>query len=191
MKLLSLTKAPITPRTPGASRTKVLAVTSALLLSALTASSCLKEDNNNKITQDTVELTNLKNSELDLSKPNLPVITDDYIYYKNLDGDVIQLDRNKRGSAEHKSCGSSVYKAIQKMSTTDSPNIEDVGRFYSEVEKDNLNFSRGINILHATQKFKNLFDVYTHPDSKLGRTISVEEYTAMMDAWSSTVKIDE
>ena len=61
-------------------KTAVLA--GALSIAALTATSCSKTSKNNKIMQDTLELTNLKNKELDLSKPNLPVITDDYIYYK-------------------------------------------------------------------------------------------------------------
>ena len=168
---------------------KPLVLATAVTAAALTTTSCgATKTNNQELDQDTVELTTLKKGKLDLSKPNLPEINEDYIYYKNLDGDVFEVFV-ERGYNKPEAIGS-LYKAIKKMSTEESPNIKDVGRFYAEVESNIMAYysSSGPDMLHTTQKLKNLFDVYTHPDSEEGRTITVEEYTNMMHAWSSTSK---
>ena len=45
---------------------------------------------------------------------------------------------------------------------------------------------RATNLLHFTMLFNELFDLFTDEDSEKGETITVNEYTQMMDAWSST-----
>ena len=40
--------------------------------------------------------------------------------------------------------------------------------------------------LQCSNMFNKLFDIFTSPKSEGGENITVNEYTKMMDAWSST-----
>ena len=130
-----------------------------------------------------------ENKPLDFTSPNLPVFVDEKTIYKNQEGDVIVLD--KRDDVM-----TSLYQAIEKHSTDKSPDIEEPEAFYVDVQKNILKgaptfgilftISKGIREMQSTLLFNKLYDMFTAQDSDKGKTISVKEYTMMMDAWSST-----
>lgn len=116
---------------------------------------------------------------MDFSKPNLPVVDENTITYRNVDGDVVCIT-NKGKSFE------ALYKTINKYSTKENPNITDADGFYCEIEKHNMHNGRYRDIATGPSiLLKNLYDIFTAPDSEEGKTITVKEYTHMMDAWSS------
>lgn len=142
---------------------------------------CNENSNQTKQTVQTIQTPALTpKKEMDFSKPNLPVIDEEKVSYRNVDGDVIEISADKRTK--------SLYQAINKFSTNKNPDIDDVEAFYCEVEKDNKNY--GIMEFDATIRttlvLQKLYDMFTAPDSEGGKTITVKEYTHMMDAWSST-----
>ena len=164
-----------------------LAVSSTALFSCGDGSKAREEKINTEI------VTNFANSlEHDVfepSKPNLPIIEGDNIAFKNTDNEVIKIKDDRYGYI------SSLYKAILKHSTNEQPNIVDTEKFYMDVEK---NFSKkafsdspAINsalesgYIAITNMFDRLYRVVTDDRSQEGKTISVEEYTNMMDTWSS------
>ena len=68
---------------------------------------------------------------------------------------------------------------------TDSYNM----RRTNDIEDINRNNKKLISTQRHTQcsqLFSKLFDIFTSPKSEKGDTITVNEYTKMMDAWSST-----
>ena len=131
----------------------------------------------------------LENDIFEPTKPNLPIIEGDSIAFRNSDNEVIKIKDDKYGYI------SSLYKAILKHSTKVQPNIVDTEKFYMDVEK---NFSKrafsdspAINsalesgYIAISNMFDRLYRVVTDDRSQEGKTITVEEYTNMMDTWSS------
>lgn len=167
------------------------AIASAFALTALGTASCSKSETK---TNDSFQNTGISNQEqgrktMDFSKPNLPMVeinalTGNQVIYRNVDGDLVKITR----CSDEKL---SLYNAINKYSTVEKPDIEDVEGFYCKVEKNNIQ-SSGSGIMYfdssvrKTMLLKNLYDIFTAPDSEKGKTITVKEYTHMMDAWSST-----
>ena len=137
---------------------------------------------------------------------NCPLITNNYIQYKNLAGEVQTV-----GIVDEATI--SLYSAIQKYTSHNEPDIVDITSFYTDVEKNISKNETGISDYHirrsndiedinknlkisiATTRhlqcsnlFNKLYDMFTAPNSEKGATITVNEYTKMMDAWSSTGK---
>lgn len=158
---------------------------SAVIVSTLAINSCNKSISKENNTQ-----TNVvdKFDSIDTTKPNLPLIDGNKISYKRLNGEYVTLKIESYPSLKD-IAAASLYKTISKMSTQQQPNIEDVEGFYVEFERNN-DKSNGINEarlpqIQASMMFDNLFRLFTAPDSDRGKTITVKEYTQMMDAWSS------
>ena len=137
---------------------------------------------------------------------NCPLITNNYIQYKNLAG-----EEQTVGIVDEATI--SLYSAIQKYTSHKEPNIVDITSFYTDVEKniskneigksdynirrtndiEDINKNLKISIattrhLQCSNLFNKLYDMFTAPNSEKGDTITVNEYTKMMDAWSSTGK---
>ena len=133
-------------------------------------------------------------------KPNIPRINSNVIQYRNLSGKVVNVRVIDDATI-------SLYKAIQKYSNSYSPDIKDIGGFYADVEsnisKVQLDESNdwavksriydvtsqavvALRHLQCSTMFNKLFDIFTSPNSEGGENITVNEYTKMMDAWSST-----
>lgn len=133
-------------------------------------------------------------------KPNIPRINSNVIQYRNLSGKVVNVRVIDDATI-------SLYKAIQKHSNPYSPDIKDIGGFYADVEsnisKVQLDESSdwavksriydvtsqavvALRHLQCSTMFNKLFDIFTSPKSEGGENITVNEYTKMMDAWSST-----
>ena len=133
-------------------------------------------------------------------KPNIPRISSNVIQYRNLSGKVVNVKVVDNATI-------SLYKAIQKYSNVNSPDINDIGGFYADVEsnisKVQLDESSDWGVksriydvtsqavvalrhLQCSTMFNKLFDIFTSPKSEGGENITVNEYTKMMDAWSST-----
>lgn len=155
-----------------------------LSLSALALNECSNRNfwNNNENSKA------IKVDSIDLTKPNRPLVEGNKIRYKRLNGELITL-RTEAGLQIKNTAATSLYKTISSMVTEQKPNIEDVEKFYVEFEKNN-DKSCGINEarlpqIQASMLFNNLFKLFTNPDSDGGKTITVKEYTQMMDAWSS------
>jgi len=119
----------------------------------------------------------------------LPIIEGDSIAFRNTDNEVIKIKDDRYSYI------SSLYKAILKHSTKVQPNIVDTEKFYMDVEK---NFSKrafssrtAVNsaleseYIAISNMFDRLYRVVTDDRSQEGKTITVEEYTNMMDTWSS------
>lgn len=166
---------------------KTMIPTTMLALSAMSVSSCGREKNNN-ITNNTKNKVEL--AQYDSTKANLPVIDGDIITYRNINGDIVSI-KNDKGQTL------ALYKAINKFSTKENPNITESKKFFTEVTKnipktqnrgfiDESSVVRATNLLHSTILFNELYDIFTDEDSEKGETITVNEYTQMMDAWSST-----
>ena len=161
-------------------------VSSAVALSTLALSGCDKKSSSKENNIAGKEL--VSTDSIDLTKPNLPLIDGNKISYKRLNGENVTLKIESYPSLKN-IAAASLYKTISKMSTQQQPNIEDVEEFYVEFEKNN-DKSNGINEarlpqIQASMMFDNLFRLFTAPDSDRGKTITVKEYTQMMDAWSS------
>ena len=167
-----------------------------MALSAMTMSSCIgcgtpvKE----KEKERTEQISNYaaQIAPFDTAKANLPIIEGDRVIFRNEDGDIITIKSDDDAGGQ---ITQSLYKAIRKFSTPENPNITSSEKFYSEISKYiPKNFQSGIynsnvhNGYHELiQGFLNkLFDIYAEDDSEGGTTITVREYTQMMDAWSST-----
>ena len=128
-----------------------------------------------------------------LDNPVTPNIksTKNFIQYRNLEGKTVKVEIIDQATK-------SLYKAIQKYSPNGTEDIVDIGGFYTDVESQiSKNISSAmcgfhpklltsIRHIHCSQLFSKLFDIFTAPESEKGRTITVKEYTKMMDAWSST-----
>lgn len=164
-----------------------LAVSSTALFSCGDGSKAREEKINTEIV--TNFANSLEHDVFESSKPNLPIIEGDNIAFKNTDNEVIKIKDDRYGYI------SSLYKAILKHSTNEQPNIVDTEKFYMDVEK---NFSKkafsdspAINsalesgYIAITNMFDRLYRVVTDDRSQEGKTITVEEYTNMMDTWSS------
>lgn len=161
-------------------------VGSAVALSTLALSGCDKKSSSKENNIAGKEL--VSTDSIDLTKPNLPLIDGNKISYKRLNGENVTLKIESYPSLKN-IAAASLYKTISKMSTQQQPNIEDVEEFYVEFEKNN-DKSNSINEarlpqIQASMMFDNLFRLFTAPDSDRGKTITVKEYTQMMDAWSS------
>lgn len=134
--------------------------------------------------EDNIAITEEFKDKLDLSKPNLPIIHkgDKKVTYTNLDGDTITFKLPKGSEPTI----TSLYKAIQNLSTEESPNITDIGTFYADIDKT-IALSHPVADF-VTRKLNTLFNLYTDPSSDEGRTLTVKEYTNMMAAWSALAK---
>ena len=159
-----------------------------MAVSAITMASCGSKSNNNA--KETINKVQL--APYDSTKANLPVIEGDRITYRNEDGDIVTVKSDDDADGQ---ITQSLYKAVRKFSTPEKPNITEPTKFYAEVSKNiPKNYQSGVynssthNSYHAlVQGFLNkLFDIYAEDDSEAGTTITVKEYTEMMDAWSST-----
>ena len=129
-----------------------------------------------------------RKDSIDITKPNLPVMNKDSIYYLGLDG--------KLNSAINSGEVAAVYNAISKMSTTKNPDITDTDDFYLEVQKniqaerDDKNtwvqprIEKNVFKSRLSDYFDKVFQLYTKSESDGGSTITVKEYTKMMDAFS-------
>ena len=161
--------------------------TTMLALSAMVFSinSNQAKNNVNNNQKNKVEL-----AQYDSTKANLPVIDGDRVTFRNADGDIVSI-KNDGGQTL------ALYNAINKFSTKENPNITESKKFFTEVSKNipkvedasminNYRIVRATNLLHSTMLFNELFDLFTDEDSEKGKTITVNEYTQMMDAWSST-----
>lgn len=153
------------------------ALASTLALATLGTASCSKESSNETIKTETVLQPQ---KPMDFTKPNFPAIHGNKVTYRNIEGDIVEFDLETSPKA-------ALYKAINKYSTTENPNIDDVEGFYCEVEKNNRTPFNDMKFfsIRSTILLKNLYDMFTAPDSESGKTITVKEYTHMMDAWSS------
>ena len=189
---------------------KTLAVATPLAISALALTGCNSNDNNKasqSVSKDyssmPIEQKYAAKSEekIDNNKPNLPRrVNSDIIQYRNLLGKPVDVKIVDDATI-------SLYSAIQKHSTKNSPEIKDIGGFYADVEsniskaqKDESDYMNvqgsiydlnGQNVvalrhLQCSNMFNKLFDIFTSPKSEGGENITVNEYTKMMDAWSST-----
>lgn len=126
---------------------------------------------------------------IDLTKPNLPVIGEDFIQYRGLDGKVNKVINSDETAA--------VYRAIAKMSTEKEPDILESEEFYSEVQK-NINSSdnsrtilekaidKQIYKMRLTDLFDKVYKMATAFESDEGSVITVKEYTRIMDIFSRT-----
>lgn len=189
---------------------KTLAVATPLAISALAITGCHSNDNN-KVSQSVSkdysympieQKYNAKSEEkIDNNKPNLPRrVNSDIIQYRNLSGKLVDVKIVDDATI-------SLYSAIHKHSTKSSPEIKDIGGFYADVESniskaqydesDNMTAQGSISKLNGqsvialrhlqcSTMFNKLFDIFTSPKSEGGENITVNEYTKMMDAWSST-----
>ena len=128
----------------------------------------------------------------DSTKANLPIIDGDKVIFRNTDGDIVTV---KSADDADGQITQSLYKAVRKFSTPENPNITESGKFYSEVSKyipknyqTGLYSSNAHNGYHALVQgfFDQLYNIHAEDDSPGGTTITVKEYTEMMDAWSST-----
>ena len=168
---------------------KTMIPTAMLALSAMTLSSCGsdKKNNVNDSTKNKVEL-----AQFDSTKANLPVFQNNKIVFRTDYGEIKTVSSNSQSVV-------ALYKAITNLSTPEKPNIEDVNGFYTAVQSNisknrykdwSTEDIRGITeVLHSnniTIFFDKLFNMFTAADSDGGKTITVKEYTQMMDAWSST-----
>lgn len=119
------------------------------------------------------------------TRPNLPMISKDFIQYRNLSGEIINVEVNDNTTI-------SLYKAIQQHSNINSPDITDIGSFYADVESNIIKnpehrTPRGqLSTMHCSILLNKLIELFTSPKSEKGDTITVNEYTKMMDAWRST-----
>lgn len=125
---------------------------------------------------------------IDTTKPNLPVMNKDSIYYLGLDG--------KLNSAANSNEIAALYNAISKMSTKENPNISNTEDFYLEVQKniqadkDDKNMwvqpriEKNIFKSRLSDYFDKIFQMCTKPESDGGSVITVKEYTKMMDAFA-------
>ncbi len=200
---------------------KTLAVTTPLAISAFALTGCHNHDHDGYRAFE--EQTNFENystplqqerqvyNENDSSRttqqerpdyrnPNLPRISSNLIQYRNLSGNVVNVKVVDNATV-------SLYKAIQKYSNANSPDIKDIGGFYADVESNisknqrdktdrptvyasnyHVNGQSVIALRHlqCSIMFNKLFDIFTSPKSEGGENITVNEYTKMMDAWSST-----
>ena len=84
-------------------------------LACVALNSCSKQQQEDKPIQE-------RKDSIDITKPNLPVMNKDSIYYLGLDG--------KLNSAINSRVVAAVYNAISKMSTTKNPDITDTDDFY-------------------------------------------------------------
>lgn len=166
---------------------KTIIPTTMLALSTMAITSCGSKTNSN-INKNTINKMEL--APYDSTKANLPIIDGDRITFRNTDGDIVSI-KNDEGQTL------ALYKAINKFSTKENPNITESKKFFTEVSKnipktDNTIMTshygtiRATNLLHSTMLFNELFDLFTDENSEKGDTITVNEYTQMMDAWSST-----
>lgn len=160
-------------------------------LSAMTVAGCgskiNSETNKNKI-----EL-----APYDSTKQNLPIINDNKVTYRNMDGDIVTIQSMETKNSRYSKLMTSLYKAINKFSTKENPNITNPDGFYVEVEKnipksfksesipDEYDELYALKSLQASHMLSELVDMFTEDDSEDGKNISVNEYTQMMDAWSS------
>lgn len=152
------------------------------LLAMATIGVCKK--NNNESNESVRIGVRQSNRVLDLNKTNLPKINGDVVEFTNTDGNQVKV----KGSSITKS----LYQAIKKFSKPENPTIDDVESFYSEVEKNipkaNLTLIGYSQSKLASDLFSRMYDNYTLENSDSGKSISVKEYTEMMDAWTSTAK---
>lgn len=202
---------------------KTLAVTTPLAISAFALTGCHNHNHDHDGYRAFEEQTNFENystplqqerqvyNENDSSRttqqerpdyrnPNLPRISSNLIQYRNLSGNVVNVKVVDNATV-------SLYKAIQKYSNANSPDIKDIGGFYADVESNisknqrdktdrptvyasnyHVNGQSVIALRHlqCSIMFNKLFDIFTSPKSEGGENITVNEYTKMMDAWSST-----
>lgn len=133
----------------------------------------------------------LQTDSIDLTKPNLPVIGENFIQYRGLDGKVNKVINSDETAA--------VYRAIAKMSTKKEPDILEPEEFYSEVQK-NINSSdnsrtilekaidKQIYKMRLTDLFDKVYKMATAFESDGGSVITVKEYTRIMDTFSKTGK---
>ncbi len=166
---------------------KTMIPTTMLALSAMAVSSCGSKVNNdvNNNPKNKVKL-----ASFDSTKANLPIIDGNKVTYRNTDNDVVSI---RAGLFEENTLA--LYKAINKFSTKENPNITEPEKFYAEVEKNipknSLNDvlqvqAQALVGMQCSNLLDELVDIYTDGDSEKGKTITVNEYTQMMDAWSST-----
>ncbi len=191
---------------------KPLSVATPLAISALALAGCHSSHNNRTCEEQAIvedcnsvtaerEYNAESNQKVDANKPNLPrLINSNIIQYRNLSGNLVNVRVVDNATI-------SLYSVITKHSTEDSPEIEDIGGFYADVEaniskaqcdeSDNMTAQSSIydlsgqNVialrhLQCSTMFNKLFDIFTSPKSEGGENITVNEYTKMMDAWSST-----
>lgn len=128
----------------------------------------------------------LSTDSIDLTKPNLPLIREDYIQYRGLDGKVNKIVNSEKTA--------SLYKAIAEMSTDKKPEIADADEFYVAVQKDiqkanecvtvHAYTAQNLDRFRISNYFENLLKRFTAPESEGGSNITVREYTLMMDAFS-------
>lgn len=180
---------------PKTLKTAVLAGTMSLATLSCIPNHNIEETNTSGPKEQIENLEKSSSDSLDFSKPNLPQITQDNIFYRNSEGKLVTVNNQTKYGCPVQS----LYSAIAKMSTPEKPNIEDTDKFFIEVEKnikkspigeaqcyDLLNIQMALNNTQASDLFNRLFSMFTAPDSDGGKTITVKEYTYMMDAWSST-----
>ena len=164
-----------------------------IALSAFTMASC-GDKSNNEVNE--TQINKVELAPYDSTKANLPIIEGDRVIFRNQDGDIVTITSDDDADGQ---ITQSLYKAIRKFSTYEKPNITESTKFYAEVSKNiPKNYQSGLynssthNSYHALiQGFLNkLFGIYAEDDSEGGTTITVNEYTQMMDAWSSTGKAE-
>ena len=149
-------------------------------LACVALNSCSKQQEDKPIQE--------RKDSIDITKPNLPVMNKDSIYYLGLDG--------KLNSAINSREVAAVYNAISKMSTKEKPDISDTDDFYLEVQKniqadrDDKNMwvqpriEKNVFKSRLSDYFDKVFQLYTKSESDGGSIITVKEYTKMMDAFS-------
>ncbi len=157
-----------------------------LALSGMAVTACTNNNTNNTSIDNTGRNENGKS---------------EYVQYKNLEGDIVKVGVLDKATT-------SLYTAVQKYSKNGTQDITDIGGFYAEVESNipkneteaedmfaepqiAVNIGQlmvGNRHERCSKLFNKLFELFTSAKSEKGDTITVNEYTKMMDAWSSTGK---
>ena len=106
---------------------KTIIPTAIHTLSAMMLSSCgneVKNGVNNNTKPNKVEL-----APSDSTKANLPIIDGDRVTFRNADGYIVSI-KNDEGQTL------ALYKAINKFSTKEKPNITESKKIFTEVSKN-------------------------------------------------------
>lgn len=163
-----------------------------MLLGVAALTSCgganKNSDKESETKKQEIEVLNKNIQPIDLTKPNLPIIDRSMndnrdwdwantITYKDLDGRTHVFTNGSDAAV-------SLYKAIQKYSTAENPNITDIFGFEAEVVKQGL-LRSDCQRVDLGQVFTELVHQATKSTSDGGEEITVQEYTEMMDSWSN------
>lgn len=142
----------------------------------------------------------VKPEPLDLTKPNIPIIAGreeifaytyrywaEYAVFKDFNGKDMAVKLTDPYWGYHSQYQFALYRAIPKFSTEESPNITDIDGFIQEVVDQGLlkvpvwKKRKGERRRRqVVNRFLDMINRYTAPNSDGGKDITVREYTSMM-----------